>query len=185
MDIYPLLKSLHIIFVITWFAGLFYFPRILIHQTEAQAKDEPEKSILTKHTKKTGKDLEQWESMAENPAERIRLFIDILIRNQSKIKRYGCPVGTLCTELAKVHHQSQEEANKIFTLYRNWLIKEFIRLGCKENADERAMHLLVLSQGVATMAHAFQDEEFIKQEVQKMYDWLDSCIDSADHKKDK
>jgi protoporphyrinogen IX oxidase len=42
------LKALHIIFVVTWFAGLFYFPRLLIYFAEAQEKPEPEKSILQK-----------------------------------------------------------------------------------------------------------------------------------------
>lgn len=40
------LKSLHIIFVVTWFAGLFYMVRLFIYTTEANAKTEPEKSIL-------------------------------------------------------------------------------------------------------------------------------------------
>jgi putative membrane protein len=40
------LKALHIIFVVTWFAGLFYFPRLLIYFAEAQDKPEPEKRIL-------------------------------------------------------------------------------------------------------------------------------------------
>ncbi len=40
------LKAIHIIFVVTWFAGLFYMPRLLIYITEAQQKPEPEKSIL-------------------------------------------------------------------------------------------------------------------------------------------
>lgn len=39
-------KSLHIIFVVTWFAGLFYIVRLFIYHTEANAKTEPEKSIL-------------------------------------------------------------------------------------------------------------------------------------------
>ena len=43
---YLSIKALHIIFVITWFAGLFYIPRIFIYQTEAISKPEPEKSIL-------------------------------------------------------------------------------------------------------------------------------------------
>src|SRR5690606_17215295 len=42
------LKAVHIVFVVTWFAGLFYFPRLLIHITEAHHKPEPEKSILVK-----------------------------------------------------------------------------------------------------------------------------------------
>jgi putative membrane protein len=40
------IKALHIIFVVTWFAGLFYFPRLLIYFAEAQDKPEPEKRIL-------------------------------------------------------------------------------------------------------------------------------------------
>lgn len=42
------LKALHIIFVVTWFAGMFYIVRLFIYQREAQDKDEPERSILTK-----------------------------------------------------------------------------------------------------------------------------------------
>jgi putative membrane protein len=41
------IKALHIIFVVTWFAGLFYIVRLFIYQTESQQKAEPEKSILT------------------------------------------------------------------------------------------------------------------------------------------
>jgi len=41
------IKALHIIFVVTWFAGLFYIVRLFIYKTEAQQKPEPEKKILT------------------------------------------------------------------------------------------------------------------------------------------
>lgn len=44
---YLYLKALHIIFVITWFAGLFYIVRLFIYHTEALAKSEPEKTILS------------------------------------------------------------------------------------------------------------------------------------------
>ena len=39
-------KALHIIFVVTWFAGLFYIPRLFIYMTEAHAKKEAERSVL-------------------------------------------------------------------------------------------------------------------------------------------
>ncbi len=44
---YLYLKALHIIFVITWFAGLFYIVRLFIYHTEALEKSEPEKTILS------------------------------------------------------------------------------------------------------------------------------------------
>ncbi len=43
---YLYLKALHIIFIVTWFAGLFYMPRLFIYNTEAEEKTEPEKQIL-------------------------------------------------------------------------------------------------------------------------------------------
>ena len=39
MDYYNYIKSLHLIFVITWFAGLFYIPRIFIYHIEASQKN--------------------------------------------------------------------------------------------------------------------------------------------------
>ncbi len=45
---YSYIKALHIIFIVTWFSGLFYVVRLFIYNTEAQEKSEPEKSILQK-----------------------------------------------------------------------------------------------------------------------------------------
>jgi len=45
---YYYIKALHIIFIVTWFAGMFYMPRFFIYNTEAQAKAEPDKTILGK-----------------------------------------------------------------------------------------------------------------------------------------
>lgn len=43
---YFYLKALHIIFIVTWFAGMFYIVRLFIYNTEASEKSEPERSIL-------------------------------------------------------------------------------------------------------------------------------------------
>jgi len=45
---YLYLKAIHIIFMVTWFAGLFYMPRFFIYSTEANEKPEPGKTILQK-----------------------------------------------------------------------------------------------------------------------------------------
>jgi protoporphyrinogen IX oxidase len=43
---YSYLKALHIIFVVTWFAGMFYMPRLFIYSTEAGEKTEIECNVL-------------------------------------------------------------------------------------------------------------------------------------------
>lgn len=48
MEYYNYIKSLHLIFVITWFAGLFYIVRLFVYHAEAKDKSEPEQSILIK-----------------------------------------------------------------------------------------------------------------------------------------
>lgn len=46
MEYYNYIKSLHLIFVITWFAGLFYIPRLFVYQIESFHKPSPDKEIL-------------------------------------------------------------------------------------------------------------------------------------------
>lgn len=43
---YNYIKALHLIFVITWFAGLFYIVRLFVYQVEAYHKPSPEREIL-------------------------------------------------------------------------------------------------------------------------------------------
>jgi putative membrane protein len=45
------LKAIHIVFIVTWFAGIFYMPRLFVYIIEASQKTEPEKSILSKQLK--------------------------------------------------------------------------------------------------------------------------------------
>jgi protoporphyrinogen IX oxidase len=40
-------KALHIIFVVSWFAGLFYLPRLFVYHTEAQQLPEAERRVLS------------------------------------------------------------------------------------------------------------------------------------------
>jgi putative membrane protein len=43
---YLYIKALHIIFIVTWFSGMFYIVRLFIYNVEASQKEEPEKNIL-------------------------------------------------------------------------------------------------------------------------------------------
>jgi AcrR family transcriptional regulator len=151
--------------------GNFYF--------HFKTKDEILHAVICLRLAKTRTMLERWEIEGKDPADSIRSFIDILLANRADIKRSGCPVGTLCSELAKLNHNAQSEAKELFTLFRTWLRRQFTLLGRKADADALAMHLLARSQGVATLANAFRDDAFIRQEVKEMDQWLKSCAAGA------
>jgi AcrR family transcriptional regulator len=137
-----------------------------------KSKDEILDATIERRLAETCRMLERWEIEGAQPADRIRSFIGILIANRPDIERYGCPVGTLCTELAKLCHPSRAGANELFSLFRAWLRRQFTLLGRKKDADALAMHLLARSQGIATMAATVADAEFIDREVRLMRDWL-------------
>ena len=141
-----------------------------------KSKDEILNAVIEARLARTSHMLESWEFEAESPIDRIRSFIEILITNKTHIKRFGCPVGTLCIELAKLNHASRGEANQLFTLFRVWLRRQFTLLGHRAEADALALHLLARSQGVAVLASTFQDEKFIRREVKQMCDWLMSAV---------
>lgn len=144
-----------------------------------KAKDDILDSVIGARLVNTRAMLAAWEDASDDPAERIRSFINILIVNEEKISRYGCPVGTLTSELAKLNHTARGDANAVFTLFHKWLARQFTQLGLKADSDRLAMHLLARSQGVATMANAFPDPAFVRAEVKQMCDWLDARIDDA------
>jgi AcrR family transcriptional regulator len=144
-----------------------------------KTKDEILDAVIETRLENTRQVLERWETEGKTPADRIRSFIHILIANRTDIKRFGCPIGTLSLELAKLGHASQAEANALFTLFRTWLRRQFSLLGRKTDADALAMHVLAMSQGVAALANAFHDDKFIQREVRQMCEWLQSYTDSS------
>jgi TetR/AcrR family transcriptional regulator, transcriptional repressor for nem operon len=145
-----------------------------------KTKDEILDAVIDARRAHTQAMLDRWERDGATPADRIRSFMHMLIANQAHIQLYGCPVGTLSTELAKLDHASKDEAVKLFALFRTWLGRQFALLGREADADDLAMHLLARSQGVAALANAFHDDAFIRKEVQLMCDWLSAITETAD-----
>ena len=74
---YNYFKALHLIFVITWFAGLFYIPRLFIYHIEAQEKNQPERTILSEQLKMMAKRL--WYIITWPSAILATLFAGVLL----------------------------------------------------------------------------------------------------------
>jgi TetR/AcrR family transcriptional regulator, transcriptional repressor for nem operon len=144
-----------------------------------KSKDEILDAVIAARVTDTREMIARWESATSSPRERIATFIDILIRHRALIVRYGCPVGTLCTELAKLEHTARSDANALFGLFRAWLERQFALLGTAQDPRLLAMQLLARTQGVAVLANAFDDERFIRREVKDMHTWLDQRIGGA------
>lgn len=137
-----------------------------------KTKDEILQAVIEARLSSTRTMLAAWSEESSDALERIRRFVEIVITNQGDIENYGCPVGTLTNELAKLEHPSREHAVGVFDVFRAWLREQFEHLGASEEADALAMHILSFSQGVATLSNAFHDRDFVDREVARMNSWL-------------
>lgn len=147
--------------------GNFYF--------HFKSKDRILDAVIGRRMEKSRQMLEGYERGC-GPADAIRRFINIVIDNKSDIKRFGCPLGTLSGELAKLDHRSRAQAVKLLALFRSWLRTQFDKLGFGKEADDCAMHVLAWSQGVATLSNAFRDDRFIHREAEQINIWLDARL---------
>lgn len=144
-----------------------------------KTKDDILDAVISRRIARTQAMLDAWQAEGDTPRTRILSFIHMLIANRTKIMAFGCPVGTLCTELAKLDHGARHRAAEILGLFRDWLEGQFRALGSGERAQAQALHLLSWSQGVAVMAAAFRDEAFIRREVAGIEHWLATLNDDS------
>jgi len=141
-----------------------------------KTKDKLLDAVITYRLTNTQLMLKAWEQESASCKQRILCFIRILNTNQSKIAAYGCPVGTLSTELAKLDHGLQYRAAEVFELFRHWLCRQFEFSGCGHKADKYALHVLAWSQGAATLFNAFKDQEFLMHELGQIESWLNRVL---------
>lgn len=143
-----------------------------------KSKDDILSAVLNTRLGDAHAMLEEWETKYTDPKQRITHYIDILTTNQSNVTKHGCPIGSLCTELAKLSHDMHDNATDMFALFRDWLTTQFCELGQKRNAKQLAMHLLARGQGIASIANAFEDKKFLQSEVKNLKAWLDEVTES-------
>jgi len=141
-----------------------------------KSKDEILNAVIDTRLIDIEQMLDEWSKKYTDPRQRIIMYIDILTNHQDNIKNHGCPLGSLCTELAKQSHVMLQDANKMFAIQRDWLTVQLKELGLGKNAKQVAMHLLARSQGIATITNAFEDQDFLRQDVKRLKQWLDEQI---------
>ncbi len=146
-----------------------------------KSKDEILNAVINTRVSGIDKMLNEWNKEFTDPRQRLYHYIDMPLRNQEKISLHGCPVGSLCTELAKASHSMLDDANNMFIVFRTWLVAQLELLGIDNNAEQVAMHLLARGQGIASVANAFEDKEFLQQEVKQLKRWLDDEIFDSSH----
>ncbi|MDH3342768.1 MAG: TetR/AcrR family transcriptional regulator [Gammaproteobacteria bacterium] len=138
-----------------------------------KTKDDILNAVVDSRVEIWGDLLQECEQDSSDPRQRLLCFSNFLTKFEDNIVVNGCPIGTLCSELAKDEDSLQDVSRAVFSLMRKWLAKQFAALKCS-NADEKAMDMLARMQGVTVMASAFNDRDFIHRSQVELQSWINS-----------
>jgi hypothetical protein len=116
--------------------------------------------------------LEGWNQSIPTPLERLQRYARIPVNELENITRFGCPMGSLNTELGKAQPELQAITRRQFDTFREWLATQFRELVPGEEAETLALHLLVRTQGIATLANVYHDAALVQREVEALDKWL-------------
>jgi AcrR family transcriptional regulator len=113
------------------------------------------------------------ENSSDDPRKRLLAFIDIMASSENTVLEAGCPIGSLCSELAKGTEELQSKSREVFEVLRDWMNQQFEAIGFTD-ANDKAMDMLARMQGVAVMACAFKDNSFLHRSVAGLKSWVNS-----------
>jgi AcrR family transcriptional regulator len=138
-----------------------------------KTKDEILKAVITHRIEVISIMLAEWDKNISDPLDRLQRFVRILYDSSPALLRSGCPMGSLCVELAKDQPGLKEESKRLFDRFQGWLVRQFIDLGYQEDARELSLRLLARGQGIIVIAQVYQDPGFLQRGTQEINRWLE------------
>lgn len=118
----------------------------------------------------------EYEARHTTPIDRLKRLAEMPLTDAEDIIRYGCPIGSLTTELAKSKAKEKEEMVKLFDLYVDWAEQQFRELGFDGDSRTLARHMLSRLQGTIILANVYTDTEFLQKEIAQIKQWLNSLV---------
>ena len=111
---------------------------------------------------------------SKQPRQRLEGLIDAWVSDRLVDALYGCPVGSLCFEVARGRGPLGEVAAQPFQVLMSWCERQFRQLGPSRDAAPHALHLDSALQGVSLTAAVLADAELITKEGKVLKRWLRS-----------
>ncbi|MGW2661966.1 TetR/AcrR family transcriptional regulator [Nocardia tengchongensis] len=115
--------------------------------------------------------LEQFDA----PAERLKALVRGWVEQRELAARFGCPSGTLATELDKRADGLDRELADVMRGLLDWIEAQFAALG-RADSRELAVALLAAYQGISLLTNTFRDPAMMAAEGARLERWIDSLV---------
>lgn len=143
-----------------------------------KTKDEILTAVLDYRQLKIAALLDACEKHSLAPKEQLFYMIEVLVREEDNIIKYGCPLGTLSSELSKSCLSLQQQVTAIFESLRLWIDQRLASAGFSERSQALSMEMLARLQGTSVLANVYHDIEFLRHSAAQHKQWLTDLLNN-------
>ncbi len=139
-----------------------------------KTKDDVIAAVVAAHAEQVGSTLAAIESRFRSPKARLKALVQELAGQSEIVARYGCPLGSLCSEIDKRLDAPDFAAATLMLLIIDWAEAQFRELGRGTQARELAVDLLAAYEGSALLANTMRDPDILSEASRRIDRWIDA-----------
>jgi TetR/AcrR family transcriptional regulator, transcriptional repressor for nem operon len=113
------------------------------------------------------------EQRHRTPRARLKALVGVLARHRDLIAKYGCPYGTLSSELCKRAGGSDRLAAPLMQIPLDWAEQQFRAMGRRDSHD-LAVELIAAYQGAAVLSSSLGRPEVMARLTRRLDKWIDT-----------
>jgi AcrR family transcriptional regulator len=108
-----------------------------------------------------------------DPATRLKSLIAGWVEQRDVAARFGCPFGTLATELDKRDDGLDQAAAKVMRALIDWAESQFTLLD-RPDAHDLAIELVAAYQGMSVLTNTLRDPDLMATQGRRLQTWIDT-----------
>ena len=137
-----------------------------------KTKDELVQAVIASHAELVAATLGGLERH-RNPKDRLKAFARLARDQGDTAARFGCPQGTLCSELDKRQDGLDRIAAEMIRIPIDWAEKQFRAMG-RRDARDLAVALIASYQGISLLTNTLRDPQLMAREARRLERWIDT-----------
>jgi TetR/AcrR family transcriptional regulator, transcriptional repressor for nem operon len=138
-----------------------------------KTKDEVIGAVIDAHVQQIKTTLAAIEARHRSPKSRLKAFVREFTAQSELVARFGCPLGSLCSELDKRVTEPGLPAAELMRLPIEWAEEQFRSLG-RNDARDCAFDLLAAYEGSALLANTMRDPKILSGAARRIDRWIDT-----------
>jgi TetR/AcrR family transcriptional regulator, transcriptional repressor for nem operon len=138
-----------------------------------KTKDDVIAAVIEAHAKQVTTTLAEIDARYKAPKARLKALVREFAASSELVTDYGCPLGSLCSELDKRGAVSGFEVAELLRLPISWAEQQFRSLG-RRDAHDLALDLMAAYEGSALLANTLRDPSVLSRSARRVERWIDA-----------